>query len=380
MLQNASGTAEQQAQHIVFLLLPGFTLTAVTGAIDTLRLANKELQRPHYTWSLAAENAGPVQASCGLTLGPVDSWREIKRADLLMVCGGEHVTEVATPGVIDMIRRVAIRSIALGAMCTGSYPLARAGLLDGYRASIHWQTLPAVVEQCPQVYFGEQVFVIDRDRLTCAGGTGSLDLMLAMLGKEHGHELAARISEQLIVAQLRSDHDHQLVPLYAHLGRFHTKLVEAATIMHANIDDPLSVDEVAVQAGISRRQLERLFKRHVGQVPTRYYQQMRLRRARQLLLQSGLPITEIAAACGFRSPPHFSKAYRAYFGQAPSAERRPAIRPAHSPEQPAWLDEPDPMLVSEDLATALASPDVAATDVEPGVGEENWSPPADTSG
>jgi AraC-like DNA-binding protein len=128
--------------------------------------------------------------------------------------------------------------------------------------------------------------------------------------------------------------------------------------MHANIDEPLSVDEVATAAGISRRQLERLFKRHVGQVPTRYYQQMRLRRARQLLLQSGMSIMAIAQACGFRSPPHFSKAYRAHFGHTPSAERRPSIAGPAAAVQPQWLTEPDPLLVSEDLATALATPDV----------------------
>ena len=344
-------------ETIGFLLLPGFTITSVTGAIDVLRLANRELGYRRYHWILLSEDEKPVFSSTDMQLGPTRSMHTLDSCDLLMVCGGERMTVAATDSLITQFRRVAPRAKALGAMCTGSYLLARAGMLNGYRASIHWETLPAVTEEFSSVYFGEQVFVIDRDRLTCAGGIGSLDLMLAMLGGKHGHELAARISEQLIVAQLRSDHDHQLVPLYAHLGRFHAKLIEAATVMHANIEDPLSVDEVANAAGISRRQLERLFKRHVGQVPTRYYQQMRLRRARQLLLQTGMSIMDVAVACGFRSPPHFSKAYRAYFGHTPSTERRPNSSGPQAHRD--WItDTPNALQVSDDLATALASPDV----------------------
>jgi transcriptional regulator GlxA family with amidase domain len=223
--------------------------------------------------------------------------------------------------VLAALRRLAQRHVSLGSLCTGGYALAKAGLLDKYRAVIHWENMTALREEFPRVVFSDQLFAIDRDRYTCTGGVAPLDLMLHIIKQHQGRDIAPLISEQFILDRIRNDQDRQHIPLQARVGLFHENLIEAAALMEANIEEPLSLDEIAALVGVSRRQIERLFKRYVGQVPTKYYLDMRLRRARDLLLQTPMSIMQVAVACGFQSPPHFSKCYRMLYGYTPSAER-----------------------------------------------------------
>ena len=167
-----------------------------------------------------------------------------------------------------------------------------------------------------------------------------LDLMLHLVESKLGARVSQLISEQFIVDRVRNDRDRQYVPLRAQIGVSHESLIKVAQLMEENIEKPLSLDEIASATGLSRRQIERLFKRHLNCVPKRYYLQMRLRRARELLLQTSMPIIDITTACGFQSPPHFSRCYRAQFGCPPSAERqtrqsKPGVQP-HEPD-PARL-------------------------------------------
>jgi len=225
--------------------------------------------------------------------------------------------------------------VPLGALCTGGYALAKAGLLDKYRATIHWENLSALREEFPRIHLSDQLFTIDRDRFTCSGGVAPLDLMLHLVESKLGARVSQLISEQFIVDRVRNDRDRQYVPLRAQIGVSHESLIKVAQLMEENIEKPLSLDEIASATGLSRRQIERLFKRHLNCVPKRYYLQMRLRRARELLLQTSMPIIDITTACGFQSPPHFSRCYRAQFGCPPSAERQTrqgkAGMPAHEP-------------------------------------------------
>jgi transcriptional regulator GlxA family with amidase domain len=211
-------------------------------------------------------------------------------------------------------------------LCTGGYALAKAGLLDKYRATIHWENLPALREEFPRILLSNQLFTIDRDRFTCSGGIAPLDLMLHLVKTKLGARIAQLISEQFIVDRIRNDRDRQYVPLRAQLGVGHEALLHAAQLMEENIEKPLSLDEIAAATELSRRQIERLFKRHLNTMPKRYYLQMRLRRAREFLLHTPMPIIDITAACGFRSTTHFSKAYHALFGYPPSAERHTRSR------------------------------------------------------
>ena len=308
--------------RFVFLTLPNYSLIALSSAVEALRMANRVAGQEVYQWTLASIGGHPVPASNGLALAPTVALADIGNAHIVFVCGGVEIEAACTVDVTSALRRLAQRQIALGALCTGGYVLAKAGLLDGYKAVVHWENMTALEERFPKVVFSRQLFAIDRDRYTCTGGIAPLDLMLNIIQTHLGREIAPMISDQFILDRIRNDQDRQHVPLMARVGLFHENLIEAAALMEANLEEPLSLDEIASLVGVSRRQIERLFKRYVGDVPTKYYLDMRLRRARSLLLQTSMSVMEIALACGFQSPPHFSKCYRDLFGHTPSAERR----------------------------------------------------------
>jgi transcriptional regulator GlxA family with amidase domain len=294
----------------------------LASAIDALRMANRLTQRDVYEWTIVSLDGRPVVASNGLALSPTVPIEAMGPANIVFVCGGVDIKQAVTPALLLELRRLAQRHVALGSLCTGGYALAKAGLLDKYRAVIHWENMSALQEEFPRVLLSDQLFVIDRDRYTCSGGIAPLDLMLNIIQQHQGRDIAPMISEQFILDRIRGDQDRQHIPLKAQVGLFHPNVIEAAKLMHDHIEEPISLNDVAATVGVSRRQIERLFKRHVGQVPTRYYLDMRLRRARELLLQTSMSILDIAVACGFQSPPHFSKCYRMLFGHTPSMERQ----------------------------------------------------------
>jgi len=304
-----------------FLTLPDYSMIALTSAVEPLRMANRLCRRDVYAWSLVSLDGRPVEASNGLALSPTVALEQMGPVNVVFVCGGVDVQQAVTRELLSALRRLAQRRVSLGSLCTGGYALAKAGLLDKYKAAIHWENMSALREEFPRIAFTDQLFAIDRDRYTCSGGIAPLDLMLNMIKADLGSDIAPLISEQFILDRIRSDQDRQHIPLQAQVGIFHDRLIKAAELMEANIEEPLSLDELASAIGVSRRQIERLFRRHLGQVPTKYYLELRLRRARELLLQTSMSIMDITTACGFQSPPHFSKCYRGVFGHPPSAER-----------------------------------------------------------
>lgn len=308
--------------HYAFLTLPNYSLIAVSNALEPLRMANRLVRRDVYQWSLVSLDGRPVEASSGLQLAPTLGLDKLGRVDIVFVCGGINVREAVSPALLTALRRLADRGLSLGALCTGGYALARAGLLDQCRATIHWENLSALREEFPRVRISDQLFTIDRNRFTCSGGTAPLDLMLNLIEARLGARISQRVSEQFIVERVRKDHDRQYVPLRARVGVSHRGLLRVAQLMEENIEKPLSLEQIARSTGLSRRQIERLFKRDLNCVPKRFYLEMRLRRARELLLQTAMPIMDITTACGFQSPPHFSKCYRSQYGHPPSAERR----------------------------------------------------------
>ncbi|MFL2561937.1 MAG: GlxA family transcriptional regulator [Arenicellales bacterium] len=213
-------------------------------------------------------------------------------------------------------------------ICTASYQLARAGILDGYRCTLHWENIPDMHDEFPHLVVSSGLFELDRDRYTCSGGTAPIDMMLTLIARERGRALSDRISEGMLCERIRDGSDRQRMPLRMRLGSSQPKLVEAVELMESNIEEPMTLDELATHVGISRRQLERLFQKHLQCVPTRYYLEIRLRRARSLLLRSSRSIVDIAFACGFVSAPHFSKCYRDFFGIPPREERLPKVNPS----------------------------------------------------
>ena len=316
-----ASSALSHPTRYAFLTLENYSMIALVNAVEPLRMANIVTGQSAYEWALATPKGEPAIASNGLHMAPTLSLERLGRVDILFVCGGVEIAAAVTPVVTTALRRAAERGTALGALCTGGYALAKAGLLDNYRATIHWENLSALREEFPRVQIQDRLFTIDRDRFTCSGGVAPLDLMLTLVREKLGARTSQLISEQFIVDRIRDDRDRQYVPLRAQLGVGHASLIEVAQLMDRHIEEPLSLDQIAAAAGVSRRQIERLFKRHLGYAPKQYYLQARLKRARELLLQTSMSIMDISMACGFRSPHHFSKCYRAHFGCPPSAER-----------------------------------------------------------
>jgi transcriptional regulator GlxA family with amidase domain len=307
--------------HIGFLLMPEYTLTTFSNAVGMLRMANRLSGRELYRWSTFGLTGEPLVSSDGLEIrlnGSLDSATDVK---ILFVCGGYNIKQHCNRLLLDRLRGFAKNKIPLGGLCTGSYALALAGLLDGYRCTIHWENLASMREEFPKLQLSSNLFTIDRDRYTCSGGISSIDLMLNLIASIHGHQLVQQISEQFACDRVRTEKDAQRAPLQYLIGASQPRLVDAVTLMESNTEEPLTLDEVAKYVGISRRQLERLFNRYLHCAPSRYYLELRLSRARLLLLQTSIPVIDIAISCGFPTAPHFSRCYSDLYGKPPSNER-----------------------------------------------------------
>jgi transcriptional regulator GlxA family with amidase domain len=312
----------ETALHVSFLMLPEYTLSAFSNAIGILRMANRLTDRALYTWSVHSLDGQPVISSAGLELTIDGSLADAADANILMVCGGYSVKKYCNKLLTDGLRKIAKRKIPIGGIDTGTYALAVAGLLDGYRCTIHWENLSSLREEFPRLEITSSLFVIDRDRYTCSGGISSIALMLNLIASIHGHQIVQEISEQFTCDRVRTEKDAQRAPLKYLIGASQPRLVDAVTLMESNIEEPLTLDEVADYVGISRRQLERLFNRYLHCAPSRYYLELRLSRARLLLLQTSIAVIDVAISCGFSTAPHFSKCYSDLYGKPPSAERR----------------------------------------------------------
>lgn len=308
-------------RRIGFLLLDDFTLMAMASAIEPLRMANQLSGQTLYDWVTLSPGRRPVSASDSVTITPDLAMEEVTGLDMVIVCGGVDIRSSAQSAHITWLQMMARRGVLLGGVCTGSWVLAHAGLLDGYECSVHWEFLAAMQEAFPRVAMTTRLFSFDRDRCTSSGGTAPMDMMLSLILKAKGASLVAAISEMLICDRVRSEQDHQRVPLKHMLGTQQPKLQEIVALMEANLEEPIELDQLAHYVAVSRRQLERLFQKYLHCSPSRYYLKLRLVRARQLLKQTSMSIIEIASVCGFISTPHFSKCYREYFGIPPREER-----------------------------------------------------------
>ena len=224
---------------------------------------------------------------------------------------------------LHLIRRLDRNGAIIGAICTGTYLMAAAGLLDERRCTIHWENIDGLAEEFPLLEITNELFEIDDKRVTCSGGTASLDMILYLIAQVHGQSLAAQVSDQFIHDRIRDPSDRQRMELRSRLGVSHPKLLAVVGLMELGLEEPLSQTELAMKANLSTRQLERLFRKYLSTTPTRYYLNLRLAKARQLLRQTAMSILSIALACGFVSASHFSKCYREVYGRTPRAERQP---------------------------------------------------------
>lgn len=306
-----------------FLLVSDFTLIGFAAAVEPLRMANRAEHGTRYRWVTISADGQPVRSSNGVTVQPDCSMSNIPNLDALFICGSNPVPTLIEPGHIDWLKDLARQGTALGGICTGSYWLAKAGLLSGYRCTLHWEDAEQFLTGFRDIVVSTRIFEIDRDRYTCSGGIAPVDMMISLIGLQpEGKALVATVAELMICERIRTTSDVQRIPLRQRIGTSQPKLIEAVALMENNIEEPLSVDEIAHYVDLSSRQIERLFQEHLKCTPGAYYLELRLTRARQMLLGTEDTIIDIAAACGFVSVAHFTRRYRELFNVSPGKERR----------------------------------------------------------
>ena len=317
----SDATDDIKPREFVFLLTPQFSMMAFAATIEPLRIANRMSRRELYTWRIASEDNAPIACSNRSVLQSDIGLEDLPRDSSIVVCAGLGLREAQSKPILTWLRKQSRRGVGMGAVCTGAHVLARAGLLEGKRCTIHWENQAAFAEEFPDTELSNLLFCIDDGIFTCAGGTAGADMMLHLIGEDHGSDLASLVADSMIHTQVRREQDEQRLSVPARIGVRHPKLVTIIQTMEQNTEEPISPSELAKGVAMSTRQLERLFRRYLNRSPKRYYMELRLEKARNLLLQTDMSVINVALACGFTSPSHFSKCYRNHFNRTPYRER-----------------------------------------------------------
>ncbi|WP_313200516.1 GlxA family transcriptional regulator [Rhizobium sp.] len=307
---------------VVFLLTPEFSLTNVSTAVDTLRVANTLLPQPRYKWLIASDTERAVPSSCGLTIAAEIDFQEVEDFDLLLVCGSFKPQQYVKDQTQRRLRRFARYGKFIGSMEAGAYHLALSGAFDGHSVTAHYANLPVYAKLFPNVSFVSNVFTFAEKRVSCAGGLSSLDLMLHLIKTDLGINVAIRCANLLQAPLMRDEKESQSGLMVLSDGKLPTSIHDACRFMEQHIENPISIEQIAKLVGLSRRQLDRLFERYFSDTASDIYMTIRLSRARKLLRSTRLDLVAISDACGFGSYPNFSRAYRKMFGWSPTRERR----------------------------------------------------------
>ena len=308
-------------KRFIFLLLDNFSLISYACAVEPLRLANRYHSSDFYEWKSASESGKTAECSAGTNFQVDMGLEETNRGDTIIICGGINVKDHTSKAILNWLRREARRGVHIGALCTASYVLAKAGLLNGKTATIHWENYDSFEEEFDEVALSKSVFVVDENRSSSAGGIASIDLILRFVSDDLGQDLANTVADQLIYNAIRTERDGQRLSIPTRIGVRHPKLSLVIQMMEKNIEEPISPSILAREVGMSTRQLERLFRRYLNRSPKRYYMELRLQKARNLLMQTEMSVINVALACGFASPSHFSKCYRSHYNTTPYRER-----------------------------------------------------------
>lgn len=311
------------SQDFYFLLMPGFSAIGFISAIEPLRVANR-FRGELYRWHVLSADGGPVLASNGMSLNADAALEPLKKGATLLVVAGFEPLKFLDAALAHWLRRLDHDGVTLGGIDTGSVLLAEIGLLDGHRVTLHWEAIEAFKESYPQLSVTQELFEIDRRRITSAGGTASIDLMLDLIAQAHGPELAIQVSEQFVLGRIRPRKDHQRMQVATRYGICNKKLVQVIGEMEQHSEPPLTTLQLADSIKVTRRQLERLFRLHLNDTPSNFYLRLRLEKARQLLRQTDMSVLEVSIACGFESPSYFTRSYRARFARCPREDRRTA--------------------------------------------------------
>ena len=342
-IEGDAARAPGEPVRVAFLLVPQFSLMGFSAAIEPLRSANLVRGTTLYEWQLVSLDGQPVVASNGISVAVSTSLESLNGPDMLVVCVGlEPLAYAADRRLLHPLRALARHGCRIGAISGGSFVLAEAGLLSGRRATVHWQYLDLFRMRYPTLEVSQDLYVVDRDVFTCSGGTAAMDLMLYFVGEQYGADLALAVAEQFIHPQIRPQKDRQRMERHARYQVANPRLVSVIEMMEGSLADPMSLQRIADRAGLSTRQMQRLFHQHIGKAPAPFYLQLRLERARTLILETTRPIGEVALECGFTSTSHFCNAYKRVLGRTPSDERRHLRRRAAVDSAAAQSPPPPP--------------------------------------
>jgi AraC family carnitine catabolism transcriptional activator len=306
---------------VVFLLVPRFSMIALYGALEPLRVANRFAGANTFSWRFVSADGQPVAASNDIPVSVSGALADIGRPDMAVISASYEPEKGITRPMLAAVKALARRRVLLAAIDTGPFLLAEAGLLDDYRATCHWESLPGFRESYPQVLAEQALYVTDRDRMTCAGGAAAIDMMLDWIGKLLGRPLAVLVADQLVHYRTPEQPAQARLPAAARYGTTDARLLRIITAMEEQEEDPLDAAALAASAGVSVRQMERLFAEKLHERPMGFYLKLRLEKAERLITYSTMSMREIAVACGFSSLPLFSRSFRARYGRPPSALR-----------------------------------------------------------
>lgn len=313
-------------RSFAFVLVKDFSMMPFTAAIEPLRVANRMAGEQLFRWTTLSADGAPVRASNGALVQVDGMLRLVGLADAVVVCAGVNAYDHRDPDLAAQLRRVSRQGTMIGSVCSGSILLADAGLLDGRRCTGHWEDLESLAENYPALDVTKSIFEIDGNRFTCSGGTAPLDLMIHFISMEFGRDLAARVADQMLHHSARQATQPQRLDLAERTGVRNPKVLEVIAAMESNLESPLPLGELAELVGLSLRQLERLFGSELKTRPGQYYRQLRLKRARHLVQQTGMSMMQVAVATGFTSATHFARAYGEEFGLSPSRDREVSRR------------------------------------------------------
>ena len=308
-------------RRVGVLTLKGFALMSYASTVEPMRAANLLGRRTLYDVINIGVTSGPIQSSGAAVVIPQTTIAEVPKLDYLFIVAGGDPSQYNERPLFPWLVRLARAGTRLGGVSGGPLVLARAGLMEGRRMTVHWEHAQALAEISPHLMIDRTLYVIDRDRVTCAGGTAPLDLMHALIAGHHGAPFARLVSDWFMHTEIRPSIGPQRGGLVDRVGSTNATILDAVDAMESNVAEPLGLENLAMAAGVSARQLNRLFREKLGRSTMGYYRELRLDKAQSLLRNSPLSLTEIALATGFANSSHFSRAFTQHFGRPPSASR-----------------------------------------------------------
>ncbi|BBU32234.1 HTH-type transcriptional regulator CdhR (plasmid) [Burkholderia sp. THE68] len=308
-------------QRMGFFLVPHFSMMALSSVTEPLRAANRVSGKALYSWHLMSADGEPVSSSSGFALLPDFAITSSPALSHVFVVASIGVSNYRNAQVFDFLRRYAANGSTIGGISLGTMILARAGLLDKRRCTIHWEALKELADEFPSLDVSRDLYCIEGDRMTCSGGTAAIDMMLDLIARQHGHQLAAEVADQFIHTRMRTAQESQKMAIQWRYGVEDRRIVHAVTLMEQNIERPIPMKTIASLAGISPRTFERMWIKHFNVRPSQFYLELRLKAAQKLIRESSLSLLDVAMQCGFASASHLGRCYKQLFSKTPGQER-----------------------------------------------------------